>query len=56
MRYYIYTDSQGYWRWRLVAANNRVIADSGESYHNKNDCLSAIGLVMATNPKTPVYE
>ena len=45
MRYNVYTDRQGYWRWRLYAANNRIIAESWESYNNKKDCLHAIGLV-----------
>ena len=49
MRYYTYQDAQGYWRWRLYAANNRIIAESGESYHNKQDCLSAINLVKGSS-------
>ncbi len=55
MRYYIYTDREGYWRWRLYAANNRIIAESGESYHNKQDCLHAIGLVQQSY-NAQVYE
>lgn len=42
------------WRWRLRAANNRIIADSGESYHNKTDCIHALNLVKTTNIFTPV--
>ena len=45
MIYYVYQDAQRLWRWQLKAANNRIIADSGESYHNKGDCLAAIELV-----------
>lgn len=37
------------WRWTLFAANNKRIADSGEGYHNKNDCLHAIGLVKVSS-------
>lgn len=44
MEYQVY-ESGGQYRWRLVAANNRIIANSGEAYHNKQDCLNAIGLV-----------
>jgi uncharacterized protein YegP (UPF0339 family) len=55
MTFYIFKDTQGYWRWHLVAANNKIIADSGEGYFNEKDCLSAIGLVMDTNRQTPVY-
>jgi uncharacterized protein YegP (UPF0339 family) len=53
--YHIYKDPQGYWRWRLLAANNHNIANSGEGYHNKQDCLSAINLVKGS-ASAPVYE
>ncbi len=55
MRYLIYKDAAHQWRWRLIAANNRIIADSGESYHNKVDCLHAINLVKRSG-SAPVYE
>lgn len=55
MKFYIYKDNQGYWRWYLNAANNRKIADSGEGYNNKQDCLSAIDLVKSAF-NAPVYE
>lgn len=55
MTYYIYKDSEGYWRWKLLAANNRNIANSGEGYFNKADCLSAIKLVKGSS-NAPVYE
>lgn len=35
MRFELYADSAGEWRWRLVAANGRTIADSGEGYSSK---------------------
>jgi len=53
--YYVYKDHQGYWRWYLAAANNRKIANSGEGYHNKQDCLSAINLVKGSYSSL-VYE
>jgi uncharacterized protein YegP (UPF0339 family) len=55
MFYNIYKDAVGYWRWRLYAANNKIIADSGESYYNKADCLSAIGLVKSST-NAPIRE
>ena len=45
MSFRVYRDVRGEWRWRLTAANNRVIADSGEGYRNRTDCLRAIELV-----------
>jgi uncharacterized protein YegP (UPF0339 family) len=55
MSYSVYKDATGQWRWRLVAANNRIVADSGESYHNKQDCLSAIELIK-NSKNAPVNE
>jgi uncharacterized protein YegP (UPF0339 family) len=47
MNFYIYKDAASEWRWFLYAANNKKLADSGEGYKNKADCLAAIGLVKA---------
>jgi uncharacterized protein YegP (UPF0339 family) len=47
--------TSGQWRWRLKAQNHESIT-SGESYHNKQDCLHAIDLVKSTNKDTPVKE
>jgi len=47
--YYIYQDSRREWRWYLMAANNRKIADSGEGYSNEQDCVAAIGLVKGSS-------
>jgi uncharacterized protein YegP (UPF0339 family) len=45
MTYVYYKDSKGEWRWRLVASNGRIIADSGEGYKNEQDCLDDIDRV-----------
>lgn len=55
MYYQMYKDVTGSWRWRLIAGNNRIIANSGESYNNKSDCLHAIALVKSSS-NAPVYE
>jgi uncharacterized protein YegP (UPF0339 family) len=55
VNYYIYRDVAGYWRWYLMAANGRKLADSGEGYNNKQDCLHAISLV-STSSAANVYE
>lgn len=31
----IYTDTRGEYRWRLKAANGKIVADSGEGYISK---------------------
>lgn len=38
-----------------MAANSRKIANSGEGYYNKADCLAAINLVKGST-NAPVYE
>ena len=55
MYYQLYRDVARQWRWRLVAANSRIIANSGEGYHNKSDCTAAINLVKGS-ANAPVYE
>lgn len=55
MIYYIYKDNVGQWRWFLLAANSKKIADSGEGYWNKQDCLHGIDLVKGSY-SAPVYE
>ena len=55
MHYRMYRDVQGGWRWRLVAANGRIIADSGESYVHRQHCAEAIDLVKGS-VLAPVYE
>lgn len=55
MAYHLYKDTVGQWRWRLVAANNKIIANSGEGYYNKDDCKAAIRLVQSSGT-APVYE
>jgi len=55
MTFYIYRDVGGFWRWSLVASNGRKIADSGEGYYNRADCLHGIQLVKGSTT-APVYE
>lgn len=55
MYFQLYKDVQGYWRWTLYAANNRKVANSGEGYWNKADCVHAINLVKGSG-SAPIYE
>lgn len=54
MKFKVYKDRRGEWRWRLLAANNRKIADSGEGYLNQSDALDAIKLVCAADENTKI--
>jgi len=56
IKFYVYADVNSEYRWRLVAKNNSVIADSGEGYKNVADILSAIELVMDTDRATVIVD
>ena len=53
--FHVYKDNAGEWRWHLKAANGRVVADSGEGYRDRGDCIHAIEIVRSLN-KAPVKE
>jgi uncharacterized protein YegP (UPF0339 family) len=55
MTYFVYVDARNEWRWYLQAANGKKIAESGEGYRNKQDCLDAIRLVKSSS-QAPVQE
>ena len=38
----IYRDSKGEFRWRLLATNGKIMADSGESYTDRQHCKEAV--------------
>lgn len=42
----VYHDTKGEWRWRLKATNGKIIADSGEGYINKQDCLDTLARII----------
>jgi hypothetical protein len=56
MRFIVFKDVADQFRWRLVAANGKKIADSAEGYWNRSDCLAGIELVKATDSRTPVED
>jgi uncharacterized protein YegP (UPF0339 family) len=53
--FHVYKDKEGEWRWSLKAANGRVVADSGEGYKHRGDCIHSIEIVRSLN-KAPVKE
>lgn len=40
-RFQVYEAADG-WRWRLLAANNRLIAESGQAYSRERDANRAV--------------
>jgi uncharacterized protein len=37
MRFEVYADSAGNYRWRLIASNGRKVATSGESFYSQSN-------------------
>jgi uncharacterized protein len=42
----LYQDAVGQWRWRMQAANGRIVADSGEGYRRRDAALKAAQRVI----------
>jgi uncharacterized protein YegP (UPF0339 family) len=42
LRFELYRDSRRLFRWRLKAANGRILGTSSEGYTAKSDCRTAI--------------
>lgn len=47
-----YKDKKGEWRWRYRAVNGRIVAEGGEGYKKRSDCIDgfeafATGLVIS---------
>jgi uncharacterized protein YegP (UPF0339 family) len=45
MKITIYRDADGQWRWRYQSKGGRILADSGQGYANKRDCIRGLELV-----------
>ena len=52
----LYKDKRGEFRWRFRANNNKIVADSGEGYINKSDCLRGIEIVKTESPQAPIED
>ena len=46
--YDLYRDSRLQWRWRYIASNGRIIADSAEGYVNRADAERGIAIMKAS--------
>lgn len=55
MQFIVFKDKAGHWRWQLQSANSKIIADSGEGYINKADCLHGVSLVKSAH-SSPVVD
>lgn len=46
MKIEVYTDKAGELRWRALAENNKVIAEGGEGYKNRDDLYDTLDLLF----------
>ncbi|MCX7900355.1 MAG: DUF1508 domain-containing protein [Methylocystis sp.] len=54
MKFELYKDAKGEYRWRLKALNGNIIATSSEGYKTKGDCEHAIKLVQGSGSASVV--
>lgn len=40
-----YRDAAGGYRWRMIAPNGRIIADSGEAYKTEHGLIRAVRMI-----------
>lgn len=48
MKFEVYKDKAGEYRWRLLAANGQLTADSGEDYTRREHAHRAIAALLAS--------
>lgn len=46
MKFEVYRDKKGEYRWRLLASNRQIVADSGEGYTRREDAHRSIGALL----------
>lgn len=50
MKFEIYKDNKGAWRWRGLTDIDEVFAESGDGYTEKRDCLKELKLFKSAQP------
>lgn len=56
MKFEIYADSSGKFRWRLLASNGQNVASSGESFDSKSNARRAAENVQANAGTATIVE
>jgi len=54
MHFEIYKDKANEWRWRLIADNAKIVADSGEGYFHQSDCVAMVEKIKKDANRFPV--
>jgi len=56
LKFEIYADQAGKYRWRLVASNGQIVAASGESFASKANAKTAAENVRDNAGKATIVE
>ena len=56
LRFEVFRDRRGEYRWRLRAPNGQIVADSAEGYVRKSDCLRGMDLVRQVTVSNEVRD
>lgn len=48
MKFHVFQDTDGRWRWQHTSADGEIIATSGEGYESEADCLAAIQIIKSS--------
>lgn len=52
----VYKDAKGEWRWKYLADNHKILADCGEGYVHRADCLHAISIIKSGAATANVWD
>lgn len=47
----VYQDEAGGWRWRRIAPNGEIIADSGQAYTRQDDARASAKRTFGPDPE-----
>lgn len=56
MKFVLYKDARGEWRWRFKAANGNIICVSSEGYSSKQSAQQSIESIKKGAPDASVIE
>lgn len=54
VHFYVYQDQAGEWRWRLIAANNYIVAVASEGYSSYSKAVESAQWVKDNAQKAPI--
>ncbi len=55
MKFEIYKDSRGEFRWRFVSSNGRTIADGSEGYSSEANAINGINIIRGYAAGAQIY-